>query len=203
MVSKLKGFDEVDPWNLTENVFQSIGKDYMEIVVGNPAEGANAMTAAWGGLGVMWNLPVAFVVVRGEEYRHSRHLIDQEPLFSVDFLGDAHAKAKQYLGTAHGWDDPRKIESAGLHTGWCGVDIAHDKSFGLGSHIHTPFIEESRLVLVCEKICEQELPRECCKDAALWERWYTTQGQHCLYIAEIRAAFAKPAAAQKEQVARR
>ena len=65
MVSKLKGFDEVDPWNLTENVFQSIGKDYMEIVVGNPAEGANAMTAAWGGLGVMWNLPVAFVVTRG------------------------------------------------------------------------------------------------------------------------------------------
>ena len=191
MVKKLKGFDEINPWDLTENVFKVIGKDYMELVMGNPTTGANAMTAAWGGLGVMWNVPVAFVVVRGEKYRYSRHLMDQEPLFTVDFLGDEHDKAKTYRGTAHGWDDPHKIESAGLHTGWCGVDLTHDEKIGLGEHVHTPFIEESRLVLVCEKICEQELPRECYKDSALWERWYTTQDQHRLYIAEIKAAFAK------------
>ena len=49
MVSKLKGFKEIDPWDLQENVFQIIGKDYMELVRGNRTEGANAMTAAWGG----------------------------------------------------------------------------------------------------------------------------------------------------------
>ena len=88
MVTKLKGFEEVDPWSLNENIFKMIGKDYLEICMGNAEEGANAMTAAWAGLGVMWNMPVAFVVVRGEEYRYSRHLMDQEPLFSVCFLGD-------------------------------------------------------------------------------------------------------------------
>ena len=191
MVKKLRGFKEVDPWNLHENVFQIIGKDYMELVMGNPTEGANAMTAAWGGMGVMWNLPVAFVVVRPAEERYSRHLMDQEPLFSVCFLGDEYNQAKAYLGTAHGWDDPHKIETAGLHTGWCGDELTHDASLGLGTHVHTPFIEESRLVLICEKICAQELPRECFNDKALWQQRYTKGGQHCMYIAEIKAAFVK------------
>ena len=191
MVRKLKGFEEINPWDLNENVFQSIGKDYMELVMGNPETGANAMTAAWGGLGVMWNVPVAFVVVRGEKYRHSRPLMDKEPLFTTCFLGEEFKEAKNYLGTAHGWDDPQKIESAGLHTGWCGTDLIHDEKIGLGTHVHTPFIEESRLVLICEKVCEQELPRECYKDAALWEKWYTKQDQHKLYIAEIIGAFKK------------
>lgn len=191
MVSKLKGFKEIDPWDLQENVFQIIGKDYMELVMGNRTEGANAMTAAWGGLGVFWNLPVAYVLVRGEKYRYSRHLMDQEPLFSVCFLDDEHNKAKGYLGTAHGWDDPNKIETAGLHTGWCGLELTHDAEKGLGTHVHTPFIEESSLVLICETVCVQELPEECYKDKALWEQFYTTQDQHCMYIAEIKAAFVK------------
>ncbi len=191
MVRQLKGFNQIDPWHLNENAFQIIGKDFMELAMGNPDEGANAMTAAWGGFGVMWNLPVAFVVVRGEEYRFSRHIIDKEPLFSANFLGPDQAKAKTYLGKAHGWDDPQKIETAGLHTGWCGHDLTHDQEIGLGTHFHTPFIEESRLVLMCEKICEQELPHECFNDEALWQRWYTKEGQHKLYIAEIVGAFAK------------
>lgn len=186
----LKGFREVDPWELEGKVFQQIGKDYMEIVMGNREEGANAMTAAWGGLGVMWNYPTAFAVVRGEKYRFSRHLMDQEPLFTLCFLGEEYQKAKGYLGSAHGWDDSDKIGSAGLTCGWCGVNLEHDDRFK-GTHVHVPFIEESQLVLVCEKFAVQELPEETVLDSAIWEKHYSTQDQHCLYIARIRAAWVK------------
>ena len=194
MTTKLKGFREINPWELDENAFKVIGKDYMEIVMGeaaHDAKSANAMTAAWGGFGVMWNLPVVFVVVRGEEYRYSRHILDEQPLFSLCFLDDEQKAAKNYLGTAHGWDDPNKIESAGLSVGWCGTELEHNAQVGIGEHVHTPFIEESRLVLVCEKILVQELPEESFLDPAIWEKWYTKQGQHCLYIARIHAAFAR------------
>lgn len=186
----LKGFRAVDPFELEGNVFQQIGKDFFEIVVRNGDENPNAMTAGWGGLGIMWNYPVAFVVVRGEKFRFSRHLLDQEPLFSMCFLGDDQAKAKRYLGSTHGWDDPNKIASAGLTCGWYGVDMEHDDRFK-GTHVHVPFIEESQLVLMCEKICAQELPQETVLDSALWEKVYSVEDQHVLYIVRIRSAWVK------------
>ena len=194
---KLRGFQEVDLYSYDLNAFRSIGKEFMEIVVANndaPDAKPNAMTAAWGGLGVMWNLPVAWVVVRGEGYRFSRHLLDREPMFSLCFLGDEHAKAKGYLGTAHGWDDPDKIASAGLTLGYNRIQTDRGSVAGNGEGaegIHVPFIEESELVLFCEKVVEQQLPEEGFLDKDIWEKHYTTQDEHRLYIAEIRAAFVK------------
>ena len=41
-----------------ENVFEIIGKEWMLITAGTP-ERFNMMTASWGGLGYLWNKPVA------------------------------------------------------------------------------------------------------------------------------------------------
>lgn len=187
----LRGFKQVDPADLQMNAIKAIG-DAMEVVLYNGRQNPNAMTASWGGLGVMWNMPVAFVVIRGEQYRFSRHLMDEHQLFSLCFLEDGHQDALAYLGTAHGWDDPQKIVTAGLTEGWfCGAETAHDPNAEPGTHQHVPFIEESKTVLICEKVCKQELPRETFVDPAVWERCYGTEGPHCLYIAEIRAAFVR------------
>lgn len=188
---KLKGFKEVDLYEYDLNAFKAIGKDFMEIVMSNndaPDAKPNAMTAAWGGLGIMWNKPVAWVVVRGEDYRFSRHLLDREPMFSLCFLGDDYTKAKGYLGSAHGWDDPDKVGSAGLTLGHTCFVPEHGAEEAL---VHVPFIEESEMVFFCEKVVEQQLPEEGFLDKALWEQHYTTQDEHRLYIAEIRAAYVK------------
>ena len=192
MTTRLKGFEQIDPMDLQLSPFTAINKEWMELVVG-AERGAEvgAMTCSWGGLGVMWNKPVAFVAVRGEEYRFTRRILDEQPVFSLCFLPEELQDAKAYLGRVHGWDVPDKIAAAGLHTGWCGTELEHVAACGLGEHRHTAFIEESRAVLLCEKICCQELPRECFVSPGAWERWYAQEGQHKLYIAEIRAAFVR------------
>ena len=48
-----------------EDVFSLIGKEWMLITAGN-IQHFNTMTASWGGLGWLWNKPVAFIFVRPE-----------------------------------------------------------------------------------------------------------------------------------------
>ena len=51
-------FIEIDPQELTDNVFKLIGRDWMLITAGDERR-CNTMTASWGGLGVLWNANVA------------------------------------------------------------------------------------------------------------------------------------------------
>ena len=46
--------------DLKDNFFEAIGKEWMLITAGTK-EKFNTMTASWGGIGWLWNKPVAFV----------------------------------------------------------------------------------------------------------------------------------------------
>ena len=48
-----------------ENAFDLIGKEWMLVTAGNK-EKFNTMTASWGGIGWLWNKPVAFIFIRPE-----------------------------------------------------------------------------------------------------------------------------------------
>ena len=52
-----------------EDVFRLIGKEWMLITAGN-IQHFNTMTASWGGLGWLWNKPVAFIFVRPDLLPH-------------------------------------------------------------------------------------------------------------------------------------
>ena len=56
-------FVEVKPEQVKESAVKLIGTDWMLITAGQP-EAFNTMTASWGALGVMWNKPIAMIVVR-------------------------------------------------------------------------------------------------------------------------------------------
>ena len=47
----------ISPYEL-ENACKLIGKDWMLVCAGD-----NAMTASWGGMGILWNKPVSFVFI--------------------------------------------------------------------------------------------------------------------------------------------
>ena len=49
----MSSFKEIDISTLNENFFRKIGKEWMLVTAKNQ-ERTNAMTASWGGLGVMW-----------------------------------------------------------------------------------------------------------------------------------------------------
>ena len=53
----------------SENSFDLIGKEWMLVTAGNK-EKFNTMTASWGGIGWLWNKPVAFIFIRPERYTH-------------------------------------------------------------------------------------------------------------------------------------
>ena len=48
-------FKEIAPENFEESVFKVIGKDWL-LLAGTKDGKTNAMTASWGGMGIMWAL---------------------------------------------------------------------------------------------------------------------------------------------------
>ena len=65
---------------ISKNVFDMIGKQWM--LVGAAKDGkVNAMTASWGGLGVMWGKNVAFVFIR--QTRYTKEFVDNGETFSL------------------------------------------------------------------------------------------------------------------------
>ena len=55
-------FNEIKAKEITENAIKLIGTDWMLVCAGNQ-EKCNAMTASWGGVGVMWGQDVAPITV--------------------------------------------------------------------------------------------------------------------------------------------
>ena len=60
-------FIELDPSEITGNVFDRIGKEWMLVTAGDQIK-YNTMTASWGGIGVMWGKNVAVTVIRPQRY---------------------------------------------------------------------------------------------------------------------------------------
>ena len=56
-------FKEIQPQEMRDDVFTLIGKDWL-VVCGEKDGRANAMTASWGGMGVLWGKHVVFLFIR-------------------------------------------------------------------------------------------------------------------------------------------
>ena len=56
-------FKEINPNQICDNTFELIGKDWALVTAGDK-EKFNTMTVSWGGVGIMWNKPVAFTFIR-------------------------------------------------------------------------------------------------------------------------------------------
>lgn len=161
--------------SLTDNVFSAIGKEWMLITAESQGR-VNTMTASWGGLGVLWGKPVAFVFIRPERYTHE--FVEREKRFTLSFLGAGeHRAAYSLLGTKSGRDGD-KIAQSGL--------TPQATPQGL------PTFEEARLVLECRKLYKARLQPENFIDTPCLERWYNDSpggGLHDVYVVEIEQAY--------------
>ncbi len=124
---------EVDLKTLDLNPFSAIGDDWMLITAGDAAS-HNTMTASWGGLGVLWNSPVATCYIR--QSRYTKEFVDAANTFTLSFFDpEKYRKQLAYLGRVSGRDED-KIAEAGLSP------VAVDG---------TTTFAEARLTLVCRK----------------------------------------------------
>jgi len=163
---------KIDPKALEQNVFSLIGDKWMLITAGT-AEKCNTMTAAWGGLGVIWGTPAATCYIRPQRY--TKEFVDREEYFTLAFFGEEYRKALQLCGSRSGRDVDKVKE--------CGFTV---KAAECGA----PYFEEAELVLVCRKRFVQPLeaanmPQD------VKEKWYPEKDYHIMYIGEIVEALVK------------
>lgn len=147
--------------------FRMIGKEWMLITAEKEGK-VNSMTASWGGLGVMWNKNVAFIVVR--KSRYTKEFIDSSDNFSISFFDrEKYGKMLTYMGTVSGRDE-NKVKKSGL-------TINHYEGI--------PYYNEASKVLLCKKMCCQPIKPESFVTEQIDEQWYADKDYHDLYIGEI------------------
>jgi flavin reductase (DIM6/NTAB) family NADH-FMN oxidoreductase RutF len=162
----MNNFKEISPEQLRKNPFQSIGKEWMLVTAGDKDK-ANTMTASWGGLGVMYGKPVAFIVIRPQRY--TKEFIDREETFSLSFLEKEYKKTLNYLGTVSGRVEDKLVKS--------GLTLEYSDD--------TPYFNEAGHVMICKKLFKQTLRGDSLLDGKLDNTWYPNGDYHDLYIAEI------------------
>ena len=73
-----------------EDVFKLIDNDWMLVTAGTE-DHFNTMTASWGGIGILWNRPVAFLFIRPERYTHE--FLEVNERLSLSFFTEKYRKA--------------------------------------------------------------------------------------------------------------
>ena len=158
----------------SENAFDLIGKEWMLVTAGNK-EKLNTMTASWGGIGWLWNKPVAFVFIRPERYTHD--FIECESRLTLSFYKEEFRGILQFCGTKSG-RDVDKVKETGL------TPVA------LESGAMT--FEQARLTLDCRKLFKSPMAAADFIDKSILEKWYGSQpggSLHDVYVVEIEGAY--------------
>ena len=170
----MKNYREISPEELSCSPIKLIGKDWLLITVKDEAKscGANAMTASWGGLGVLWSLPVATIYVRPQRYTYS--LIENENEVSLCFPPEKYRKAMGLCGTKSG-RDLDKITEAGLEVAT--VD-------------GVPVIADSEIILVCKKLYADDIKKENFVEEHPLSH-YEKNDFHRFYVLEIKKVLVK------------
>lgn len=85
--------------HLEADVFTKFDKQWALVTAGTP-EHYNTMTISWGGLGTLWERPVATVYVK--KNRHTFAFMEESDYFTVSFYPKEQRRALSLLGSTSG-----------------------------------------------------------------------------------------------------
>lgn len=162
---------EISPEMITDNTFKLIGKDWMLVTAGSEAA-FNTMTAAWGGLGVLWDKKICFCVIRPTRYTYA--FMEKSEDFTLSFFEERYRDVLTYCGTKSG-KDIDKVTQTGL------TPVFDDDIIYFG---------EARLVMVCRKIYAQDIVPDNFIDPNI-DKFYPKKDYHRMYVGEIRRCLSK------------
>ena len=161
-------FRVISPDEFERSPFRLIGKEWLLITApdDSKASGANAMTASWGNMGILWNKPVATVFVRPQRYTFS--LCESADRFALCVLPDEHRNALKLCGTKSGNDTDKLAE--------CGLDCIEVDEVKI--------IEKSSVAMICKKLYADDIKKDNFIDKDQLKH-YPTDDFHRFYILEI------------------
>jgi flavin reductase (DIM6/NTAB) family NADH-FMN oxidoreductase RutF len=162
----------IQPEEIRDNPFTMIGDDWL-LIGAEKAGKVNAMTASWGGMGIIWNKPVVTIYLRPSRY--TKELVDNGKTFSINVLPRQERPILDYCGSHSGRTED-KIAAAKLN-----VEHTDD----------TPWFTQSRLVLICRKLYVQELAPDNFVGRDVCIKNYPQKDYHTMYIAEITKVLAE------------
>ena len=76
-------FQEMDIKTLEGNPWKMIGDDWMLVAAKKDGQ-VNAMTASWGGVGIMWGKTAATIYLRPQRY--TKEFVDANDTFTLSFF---------------------------------------------------------------------------------------------------------------------
>ncbi len=165
-------YKEIKAEEIQSSAFQMIGSDWM--LIGAEKEGKfNAMTASWGGVGILWGCPVAFVFIRPQRYTYE--FVEAGDKMTLSFFGGEQRDALKLCGSKSGRDCD-KIAEAGLTAA----------STGEG---YTSF-EEASVIFECRKLYADMIKPESMVDGSIMSN-YKNGDFHKMYICEIERVLVK------------
>lgn len=159
----------IEPGQLCLPNCRAWSDDWFLLACGDFAAGSyNAMTVAWGGLGVMWGRPIAMVVVRPTRYTYQ--FMERYPDFTLCRLPLARRDALEYCGN-HSGRDGDKIAAAGL------TAVA-------ARRVGSPVFDEAELAIECRTIYRRDFDPEGFEDPKIADN-YPLRDYHRMYFGEI------------------
>ena len=167
--------EKIKPSEISENAIKLIGADWMLISAGS-REKFNTMTASWGALGFLWNMPCAFFFIRPQRYTFE--FAEKGEFFTLSFFGEQYRKALAICGSKSGRDTDKIAEAA--------ITPAFTEN-------GAPYFAEAKLVLECRKVYADMLKPEAFTDKSPAGKWYPQADFHKMYVAEITNAWENPA----------
>jgi flavin reductase (DIM6/NTAB) family NADH-FMN oxidoreductase RutF len=169
----MEQFKSIKPTDITDNVFKLLDKDWMLVTAGT-LEDYNTMTASWGHLGILWNLPMAIAYIRPQRYTYE--FANRFEDYTLSFFTDRHRTALQFCGTRSGRDFDKATET-GL------TPVQTEKG--------NVFFEEARLVLECRKVYEDDLKKKNFLLPEVVKKNYPKNDFHRFYMGEIMNVLAR------------
>ncbi len=162
----LEGFTKISPEELQGNFIKKISKEWMLITAGNK-EKFNMMTASWGGVGVLYNRPVAICFINPARYTYQ--IMENSDTYTLTFYPKEYRKALEYCGTKSGRDED-KVKGSGL--------VPVEVETGAMA------FEQANIIIECRKLVSQSISLDAINDPEEKSK-RATQAMHKMYIGEI------------------
>jgi flavin reductase (DIM6/NTAB) family NADH-FMN oxidoreductase RutF len=159
-------FKTINPEDLLVKPINLIGNEWMLITAGTKGD-FNTMTAAWGGIGFLWRLPVTYIFVRPQRYTY--HFTEKYDAFTLSFFDKKYKDILTYCGIKSG-RDVDKIKETGLKP--------------LETSNGNIYFQQSKLVIECRKLYYDDINPEKFIDQKV-AKVYPEKDYHRMYICEI------------------
>ncbi|MCR5415729.1 MAG: flavin reductase [Pseudobutyrivibrio sp.] len=146
-------------------IFSQFHKKWALLTAGNEND-FNTMTVSWGGMGTIWNKPVATVYVRTSRLTHE--YMENNDYFTLSFFPEECREILGVLGKKSG-RDMDKMKESGLTPKACENSMT---------------FAEAEVTIVCKKLYKQTLDPSC-MPADIAKQHYEGQPDHDMYIGEV------------------